>query len=225
MNTGVKFWMARFAAAASLALASTMATAGPAIVGLSGGSNFPAFNGTNQTIGWRFTVAAGGGITVTDLGWWDASPATPLGQDHQVGIWDLAGALLGSVTVLTNSSLSGAFRYEAITPIALAGGGSYVIGGAITSPFLDVYSNSTTVTTDPLITFNEAARNGSSGGFSAPLTFSAGNGRFGPNFEFTANDSTPVPEPGTALLMMLAGVGMVAASRRRRRVHRGRGNP
>lgn len=218
MTTSIPNRFTRLAAAAALALFSAMATAGPALLSFSGGSNFPAFNGTNQTIGWRFSVAAGSGVTVTELGWFDSTPADPLTQNHEVGIWDLTGTLLGSVNVLTTSALSGNFRYEAITPLSLAGGVSYVIGGAITSPFTDIYTVPDTLATDPMIIFEGAARNGSSQGFSAPLTITGGNGRFGPNFEFTANDSNPVPEPGTALLVLVAGLGMVAASIRRGRV-------
>lgn len=203
----------RLVAAASMIFCSAIASATPALIDFSGGSQFPAFNGTDQTIGWRFTVVAGSGVTVNQLGWWDQSPSTPLGQAHQVGIWDLSGILLGSVTVQTNSSLSGAFRYEAVTPFMLDGGSSYVIGGSITSPFSDVYaSGATSLTMDTMIEFNETARNASSGGFSAPLVFGAGNGRFGPNFDFTANGSNTVPEPGTAWIL-LAGLGLLGAQR------------
>lgn len=210
MKTGTPFRLKshRLVAAASLALCSAIASAMPAVLSFSGGSNFPAFNGTNQTIGWQFTVAAGNGVTVNQLGWWDSTPATPLAQTHQVGIWNLAGVLLGSTTVLTNSALSGEFRYEDVTPIVLAAGSSYLIGGSVTSPFSDVYSVPGALAMDSMIEFDGAARNGSAQGFSVPTTVTSGNGRFGPNFQFTVNSGNSVPEPGTAWIL-LTGLGLL----------------
>lgn len=99
----------------------------------------------------------------------------------------------------------------------LTGGESYLIGGDITAPFSDVYNIPNSVVTDALITITGAARNGSSGGFSAPSTVTAGNGRFGPNFEFTVNATDPntVPEP-SALLIAFTGLGLMATFSRRR---------
>ncbi len=216
MKVTAKFSSRSVVLAATLALASTVASAA-AITSFSGGSDFPAFNGTNQTIGWQFTVASSVDLTVTSLGFWDLTPASPLGQSHEVGIWTGDGALLlGSVTVQTNSALSGAFRYEAVTPFELTAGLSYLIGAAITSPFSDAYTIPATVLTDPAITLTGSARNGSSGGFSAPTTVTAGNGRFGPNFEFTLDQVGQVPEP-SALLITLTGLGLMAAVRRSKR--------
>jgi len=196
--------------AVSAFLASTVACAG-AVTGLSGGSSFPAFNGTNQTIGWSFTVASPNDLTVTSLGFWDATPGTSLAQSHQVGIWTGDGStLLGSITVQIDSLLSDSFRYEDVTPFVLTSGMSYLIGAAITSPFSDVYTVPASITTDAAITLTGSARNGSSEGFSAPTIVTAGNGRIGPNFEFTLNQ---VPEP-SALLLTFTGLGLLAASRR-----------
>ena len=204
----------RLAVGAALALCAAATSAAPVISNIVGGSSFPAFNGTNQTVGWAFTVAPGAGVTVTDLGFFDSTPATDLSQTHQVGIWDLVGTLLGSATVQTNGSLVGAFRYAAATPFSLAGGGSYVIGGAITSPFTDVYvSGVTSFDIDPLFTYAGAARSDSSSGFAAPLTVTANTGgRFGPNFQFTENRGNSVPEPSTLWVVMM-GLGVLGAGR------------
>lgn len=201
---------------ATLALASTVASAA-AVTSFSGGGNFLGIDGSDQTVGWQFTVASPVDLTVTSLGFWDSTPADPLGQSHQVGIWTGDGSsLLGSVTVLTTSALSGAFRYEDVTPFTLTAGESYLIGAAISSPFSDVYTVPATVTTDANITLTGSARNGTSAGFSAPTTVTAGNGRIGPNFEFTVGQVGQVPEP-SALLITLTGLGLMAAVRRPKR--------
>lgn len=45
--------------------------------------------------------------------------------------------LLASTTIQTTSTLVGDFRLEAITPVALTAGSSYLIGAALTGPFID----------------------------------------------------------------------------------------
>ncbi|MEH2049063.1 DUF4082 domain-containing protein [Nostoc sp.] len=192
--------------AAPLILATALVSApsvyaSEAIQSLTGGTNFPAFNGTNQTIGWSFT--ANDNLSVTGLGFYDPTPANPLSQSHLVGLWTSGGTLLASTTVQTNSPLTGSFRYQGITSLNLFSGTSYVIGAAITSPFSDIYNIPTFVNTAPEITLTGSARNASSGGFSFPSTLTAGNGRIGPNFSFQTS-SVAVPEPSDYPLPFIA---------------------
>lgn len=203
------------AAVAALGVSSTPAFAIPAITSFSTGISFTAFN-TDETVGWRFTVAPGAGVTVTSLGWWDQTPTTPLAASHEVGIWSLAGTLLGSVIVQTNSVLTGSFRYEAVNPIALVGGVSYVIGGRDIINDGDNYSSSNSnLVMDPMIAFNQAARSPNGSGFAFPGTFTNNTGgRIGPNFDFRVNGAA-VPEPGT-LPALLLGLGLAAGVLRRR---------
>jgi len=189
------------------------------VVSFTGFSSYPNYDGTNDTIGWEFTVAPGAGITVDSLGWLDTTPGTPLGQSHEVGIWNLSGQLLGSTTVQTTDPLTGSFRYDAVTPFVLAAGTTYVIGGEDSSPFSDYYeSGASSITVDPAIVFDGAAVTAARAGFAAPLIVTAGdNGRFGPNFDFTSNVvvTSSVPEP-SPLWLCMAGLGMLALVRMRR---------
>jgi Domain of unknown function (DUF4082)/PEP-CTERM motif len=179
------------------------------LTAFSGGSNFTNFNGTHMTLGWSFTATDD--LIATMLGFWDASPTGPLGQNHQVGLWTSGGTLVASTTVLTTSPLTGGFRYEAIAPTLLLSGQSYVLGAEYYSPFADLYRQSaTSATFDPAISFLGDTRNDSAGGFSFPGTLTTNTGRFGPNIQFEA----AVPEPASVFLM---GLGAVALIRRRAR--------
>ncbi len=96
------------------------------LTSFSGGGAFISYDNTDMTVGWSFT--ANENLLATMLGFWDASPTNPLAQNHEVGLWTSGGTLLASTTVLTNSALTGAFRYEAIAPTLLLSGQSYVLG-------------------------------------------------------------------------------------------------
>jgi hypothetical protein len=203
----------------NLAAVSTLAipflwfpTQAQAIVALQSftvGGLFNSFDFTNQTVGWSFT--ANDNLSVTSLGLWDETPADPLGQTHRVGLWNSTGTLLGSVTIQTNSPLTGDFRYEAITPVALTSGSTYFLGSEVSDPFSDFYTTGAgSIITAPEITFLNTARNSSAGGFSFPSITGNGNGRFGPNFQFQVV-STPVPEP-TSILSLLSLGTLGAAS-------------
>ncbi|MEH1768232.1 MAG: DUF4082 domain-containing protein [Nostoc sp.] len=186
-----------------------------AIQSLTGGSNFPSFNGTNQTIGWSFT--ANDNLSVTALGFYDPTPGNPLSQSHLVGLWTSDGNLLASTTVQTTSPLTGSFRYQDITSVNLLAGMSYVIGAAITSPFSDIYNIPGSVNTAPEITLTDSARNGTSQGFSFPSTLTAGKGRIGPNFEFDVVTQA-VPEPTSLIGILGLGAFGITSLRKRKQL-------
>jgi hypothetical protein len=169
---------------------------------------------THRTIGWSFT--ANDNLSVTSLGLWDETPADPLGQSHQVGLWSSTGTLLGSATIQTNSPLTGSFRYAAITPVALTSGLTYFLGSEVYEPFSDGYTTvASSIVTAPEITFLGTAVNNSAGGFSFPSNTGSGNGRFGPNFQFQVI-STSVPEPTSTLGFLALGTLGAASTLKRK---------
>jgi hypothetical protein len=186
----------------------------PALSSFTGGSSFGSYNGTNMTLGWKFTVNQN--IDVNDLGIW--TPNAALSQSHEIGIWDNSGVLLVSATVPTSTTVSGDYAYTSVTSTLLTSGQNYFIGAEYTSPFTDVYTSGTTsVTTVSEITFDAAARTGTSAGFADPTITTSTDGRFGPNFQFTP--ATTVPELSSVLgfgsSAFLAGIGILRRRARR----------
>ena len=201
------------AAASVLALDSTISVA----TGVQGGG----------TWGWEFIVSAP--VVVDGLGFLDLG-ADGLGTSHQVGLWDgTSSALLASTTVTSGSTLvasadaSGDWRFESVAPIVL-GPGVYIIGayypvGPFGGTALDGgLASATVITTIPEVSF--VTSRGSAGAFGIPgaLGGTYAPGVFGPTFS-VARSVTPVPEPGS---LMLLGVGGLACAARRARDRSGR---
>jgi hypothetical protein len=194
---------------ASLALVSP-ALAATAITGFTGGSTFTGFN-SDETIGWTFST--GSALSVTSIGWFSTDGS--IDANHQIGIWDSMGSLLGSATVTPGAPDGTGFRYTSVTPFSLASGQQYFIGGRDLIGDGDNYISSvSSLTTNSAITFLGTARSSNGSGFAFPNIVNnvTLNGRFGPNFQFDVN---AVPEPATWGMMIL-GFGMVGGAMRRR---------
>ena len=171
-----------------------------------------------STFGWRFTLGPAS-LTVTQLGLFDGGSDGLLAA-HEVGIWDNTGSLLTSATVQAGaaSSLSGGYRYEAVTPVTLDANQTYQIGALFQENNNDGLLSRSSQTFTSYLAFDEAAISQPGIGVGAltnpTLTFNydQDQGFFGPNFTFT-----PTPEPGTVLgvsALALGAVGWVRQGKR-----------
>ncbi len=192
--------------AASPSLAAT------AVVGFSNtGSVFTNFTG-DRTVGFTFNTA--NNISVTELGWFAVSGA--LNASHRVGIWSLAGTLLGSTTVMPGVAGVTGFRFASVSPISLNAGQQYFIGGTDLGSDGDNYRTGVSnLVMGNGITFLGSAVALNDPGFAFPSTVAANTGgRFGPNFVY--NLTSAVPEPST-WMMMVFGFGIAGFAMRSRR--------
>ncbi|MBX3231854.1 MAG: DUF4082 domain-containing protein [Labilithrix sp.] len=145
------------------------------------------FSGANAgaTVGFTFTVGKRD-LAVTSLG---VFQGTGLTGSHEVGIWDDAGTLLGSVTVKAGaeSTLDGEYRYESLT-VTLAKNQTYTVGaffpGMSTERILVVASDSTV----PHLTFGGSRQTSlilGGGSFARPtIDAKVAQGVFGPGFRY-----------------------------------------
>lgn len=163
------------------------------------------------TLGWQFSTSST--INVTWLG---VVYFGPLGESHDVGIWNSSGTLMGSATVPSGSCgfQVNQFCY-ALTSFKLTPG-TYDLGAVWldgTDPML--------FPTSPILNFATA-----SGITYIQNDFIAGStltdptnhtapppGYFGPNFLFTS--TTTVPEPGSLVLLSSGLLGIAGVVRRR----------
>jgi len=159
-------------------------------------------------IGYDFTVGATD-ITINALGVEDINNADPAGYGDgtyaatQAGVWNAAGTLLGSVTVLdgTKSPIADGFRYVKLSsPVTLQAGQSYTIGsqkGGSVDFFSDGSATANYVGNGVTLT---ADRYSSTAGFVRPTSDGGeNNGRWsGGNATFITTGPTLLahPNPG-----------------------------
>jgi len=169
------------------------------------------FVGDPSTLGWEFTLS--GSIQVNDLAFYDDGE-DGLAYSHELGLWDSNGTLLASGTVLagTASPLVNQWREIAVSPAQL-GPGDYFIGALFVYYDDPVWSpvaqqTLTGFASAPGVTYDNATiALGST--LSNPSAYFGASGNFGANFVFS-----PVPEPGSILLLIPVVAGVLVAVRR-----------
>ncbi len=182
------------------------------------------FNSVNQvytddipaSLGFVFSV--NNNFNVTSLGWFDEC-LEGFQSDHYVALYDQdTGTLLGSTTLAVGNSgtLNGFFRYQAITPVTLTPGTTYLLAG--TTGNQDAYTENDdvcgfAVNPDFTIPVNGAlfADKTPDSGFVYPTSpFKDYLAYAGPNL-----DGNAAPEPASLALFSAGILGLLALRRRK----------
>jgi hypothetical protein len=185
-----------FLAVSLVALMAAPALANLAIDFSDGSAN--DFSNGSWSLGFKFTTNDAP-VTVTQLGFYDDGK-NGLTENHDVGIFDSAGNVLVSATVLTTDALTSWFRFHSITPYTLAANQTYFIQAVTGSEHYTYFPAGFSV--DPAITFaTDAWKNPQTNALAFPNSsygFTQDQGSlFGPNFVMGAE----VPVPPTILLL------------------------
>jgi hypothetical protein len=170
----------------------------------------PPRNDFDGMVGYDVQVGATS-QNITALGMLDQD-LNGLSQAHQVGLWDSGGTLLASVTVPagTGAPLNGWYRYVNLSsPVTVTAGQTYTLGLEVFAGgdhFKDIDGN----TTNAPEFIMKNGRYNVGGGFAQPTVDAIFFAPFeGPNALFE-----PVPEPGSAMLM-LGGIAAFALRRKK----------
>lgn len=184
-------------------------------------ANAPVTHDESLSIGFVFTT--NDAISVTALGYFDDNQDGFL-TNHEVGIFDLNGTLLVSSLLSAGSSgiLEGHYRYNAITPITLAGNTSFLIA-ATTFGSADGFAyghrndSLSGFATDPRISVADDA---SRFVYQCDNVLRAPDEMFGytiyggPNFLIAPAEASNVPEPASFALAFAGIAGILIARRR-----------
>src|SRR5437870_11027889 len=88
---------------------------------------FSEYFGAPSTVGYQFSTNVP--FTIDALAYWYSGYSEVI-SDHQVGLWDSAGNLLVSTTVLNTDPVQGHFQFHSIPTYSLAPG-AYTLGGQV----------------------------------------------------------------------------------------------
>jgi hypothetical protein len=172
-------------------------------------ANHDSSNGS-WVFGIDFTVGSSD-LLVTSLGYFDDFGDGFL-SDHEVGIYDTSGTLLASTDVTNSDPLTGHFRFDAITPVTLQAGNSYVVVGVNGSDHYTYVDPG--FVTDPDVTYHGAEYANGTTLFDPSASHNNFNdGFWGPNFQIGVASASP--EPATFGFMGMGLTALFATLRRR----------
>jgi len=166
----------------------------------------------NGTLGYSFTVNSD--FLTKQLGFFD-SGALGLTNSHAVGLWDVNGTLLASVTIgagLT-APIADGFRWANLSTTALlTAGNTYTLGGTLIANDADLMGISATINTP--FTLGQTSLYHDNVGTDTTLrlpdvSFAQVSGFYGPNLA-----GSPVPIPSAGWLLGSGLVGLIGLRRR-----------
>jgi hypothetical protein len=159
--------------------------------------------GTDATLGWAFTSSQN--LLLTSLGGLLMGDISGSSLPIDVGLWSANGTLLSSAVITSSSQLINGSLYQAISPISIIAGNTYIIAVGTPGDF-NVAQVAANTTQSPISFAGAAVLAGH--GFSFPtiaLPIAPDNSIiYGANFLFQ-----PVPEPGVLGLLAMGGAGLV----------------
>lgn len=168
------------------------------------------FGGVNGTAGWAFTSSQN--LVVSSLGGLLLGDFSGVPDPIDVGLWSSDGTLLGSVVITKNSQLINGSLYEAVSPILITAGSTYIVAAG-SAGSIELAEVAASTAQSPVSFAGSAGVSGQ--GFAFPTTVlpvtSDNSIIYGANFLFE-----PVPEPGELGLSALGGI-LLAWQRHRRR--------
>lgn len=207
----------------ALALVPTATQAGTMAVTRPDGTTSGNLLAGNHTNGWEFSPTTD--ILVDALGIFDTG-GDGLARDHDVKLWDLAGAELASVAISAGAHpLTEGHAFVGIESVRLTAGEPYVVSTFVTGPGGETFLAGGSLVSVPAIEVNAGVRRWASGDVFPDLTSTALPVPLGPNFTFqtvrAAGTTSAIPEPFTGALMLAGLIGFGLARRPSRLSKRG----
>jgi hypothetical protein len=165
------------------------------------------FSSASYTLGYEFTTTVS--FKINALAYFNDG----LANNHEVGIWNMYGALLVSTDVLGTDPITDNFVYDALSSDFILGPGTYVIGGEYVGNG-NVPVGLAGAITLPGYNFVTDEQNFGSG-LNFPTTTT--NGAYGTDGILAVNFSVePVPEPSSVALLATMILGTLLVSLRLR---------
>lgn len=174
--------------------------------------NGPANTTTSGSYVFSDVFTANVNSYITEFGYYDDNNTNS--SQHEVGLFNNAGTLLGSTTISAGQNYSGNFDWASIAPIALTAGQTYTIAGVSHG---DTYGYYGLPTSSSLFTFLRTDYYGGASLFDSALDGADTHALYnGPNAVIVDHLSS-VPEP-TSISLLAAGLFGFGLSRKIKRL-------